>query len=261
MTAKETAVARSFPESMADRPTMVEIRDLHLSFGTIDVLKGIDLDVKKGQVTCIVGPSGSGKSTLLRSVNALEPATSGTIAIDGVEITGRKVDIDAVRAGIGMVFQHFNLFPHMNVTGNVARALRTVKKLNAADAQVIVDARLKELGLSKLAKRKPRELSGGQQQRVAIARALAMDPKVMLFDEVTSALDPENVKGVLDVVAGVAERGMTMMVVTHELNFARRVSDWIVFVDDGVIAEQGTPEDMLDRPQTPRLKTFLSQVL
>ena len=239
----------------------VALRDLHKSFDALEVLKGIDLEVPPGQVVCVIGPSGSGKSTMLRCVNLLERPTSGRVEIDGVDITAKKVDIDAVRTRVGMVFQSFNLFPHMTVLRNITVALRKVKKIGAKEAEEIARGRLREVGLGHKADARPIQLSGGQQQRVAIARALAMDPDVMLFDEVTSALDPELVKGVLDVMTNLARAGMTMLVVTHEMGFAREVAHRVVFMDEGVIVEDGTPAELMAAPKTERLRNFLGQVL
>jgi ABC-type polar amino acid transport system ATPase subunit len=239
----------------------VALRDLHKSFGELQVLKGIDLEVQTGEVVCIIGPSGSGKSTMLRCVNRLEEPTGGRVEIDGVDITGRKVDIDDVRTRVGMVFQSFNLFPHMTVLGNVTVALRKVKGMGRKKAEEIGRRRLEDVGLAHKAEARPIQLSGGQQQRVAIARSLAMDPEVMLFDEVTSALDPELVKGVLDVMTKLAQEGMTMMVVTHEMGFAREVANRVVFMDRGVVVEDGDPVELMANPRTDRLKDFLGQVL
>jgi ABC-type polar amino acid transport system ATPase subunit len=234
-------------------------RDIRMTFGSLDVLKGADLDVPAGKVVCIIGPSGSGKSTLLRCLNGLETRTSGTVLLDGEDTA--RMDVDKLRQRVGMVFQHFNLFPHMTALQNVTLALRTVKKVPKAEAEAIARARLADVGLADRANHRPTQLSGGQQQRVAIARALAMDPHVMLFDEVTSALDPELVKGVLDLMADLARRGMTMVVVTHEMGFARRVADSVVFMDRGVVVEQGPPDELFEHPESPRLRQFLAQVL
>jgi ABC-type polar amino acid transport system ATPase subunit len=239
----------------------VALRGLHKSFGDLQVLKGIDLEVRTGEVVCIIGPSGSGKSTMLRCVNRLEEPTGGRVEIDGVDITAKRVDIDDVRTRVGMVFQSFNLFPHMTVLGNVTVALRKVKGVGRKQAEEIGRRRLAEVGLEHKADARPIQLSGGQQQRVAIARSLAMDPEVMLFDEVTSALDPELVKGVLDVMTNLATEGMTMMVVTHEMGFAREVADRVVFMDRGVVVEDGDPVELMTSPKTDRLKDFLGQVL
>ncbi|HVL99432.1 MAG TPA: amino acid ABC transporter ATP-binding protein [Egibacteraceae bacterium] len=239
----------------------VALRDLHKRFGKLAVLRGITLEIPAGQVVCVVGPSGSGKSTMLRCINRLEEPTSGTVEIDGVDITDRTTDIDKVRARVGMVFQQFNLFPHMSALRNVSVALRKVKGLRKEEAERIARERLAEVGLAHKADVRPAQLSGGQQQRVAIARALAMDPDVMLFDEVTSALDPELVKGVLDVMQGLAERGMTMVVVTHEMGFAREVADRLVFLDKGLVVEDGDPRELFRHQHTDRFRAFLEQVL
>jgi ABC-type polar amino acid transport system ATPase subunit len=257
--APQAALSTSGAASGSD--AAVQVRNVRKFFGRTEVLRGVSLDVRAGTVTCVVGPSGSGKSTLLRCINRLEVPTSGTIVVNGMVVTDPTVNIDAIRARIGMVFQHFNLFPHMSVLDNVALALQHVKRLAADEARRIGRERLAEMGIAEFASRWPRELSGGQQQRVAIARALAMEPELMLFDEATSALDPELVKGVLDVMRGLARRGMTMIVVTHELGFAREVSDQLVFFDQGMIGEQGPPEQLMTHPATPRLQQFLSQVL
>ena len=245
---------------MATTPR-VALRDLHKSFGPLHVLKGIDLEIPEGDVVCVIGPSGSGKSTMLRCINRLEEPTSGRVEIDGDDITGPKVNIDKMRARVGMVFQSFNLFPHMTVLRNVAVAPHKVRGLGKQQAEEVARERLRAVGLEHKADSRPVQLSGGQQQRVAIARALAMDPEVMLFDEVTSALDPELVKGVLDVMTKLAEEGMTMIVVTHEMGFAREVGSRLVFMDEGVIVEDGPPKQLFADPQTDRLQTFLSQIL
>jgi polar amino acid transport system ATP-binding protein len=237
----------------------VELRDIHVSFGTLEVLRGVSLSVRSGETTCIIGPSGSGKSTLLRVTNRLQEPASGDLLLDGESVV--LANPDALRQRVGMVFQHFNLFPHRTVLDNIVLPLRNVRKLDRAAATEIARARLADVGLADKAPYRPAALSGGQQQRVAIARALAMDPEVMLFDEATSALDPELVKGVLDLMAGLADRGLTLLVVTHEMGFARRVADKVVFMDQGVIVEEGTPDAMFDDPQSPRLRQFLSQVL
>jgi polar amino acid transport system ATP-binding protein len=233
--------------------------DIRMRFGLVEVLRGVDLDVPSGKVVCVIGPSGSGKSTLLRCLNGLETRTSGTVRYDGEDTA--RMDLNKLRQHIGMVFQHFNLFPHKTALRNITLALRNVKKLSRDDAERIALDRLGEVGLSDRANHRPPQLSGGQQQRVAIARALAMDPHVMLFDEVTSALDPELVKGVLDLMAGLARRGMTMVVVTHEMGFARRVADEVVFMDRGRIVESGPPDRIFEHPESPRLTHFLGQVL
>jgi polar amino acid transport system ATP-binding protein len=248
------------PAATADAPAMT-VRGLHKRFGTTEVLRGVDLDITSGETVCLIGRSGSGKSTLLRCLNLLEPPTTGEIHL-GVElITGPGVDVDAVRARVGMVFQDFNLFPHMTVMRNVATALRHVRSMDKAAAEGVAMEQLEQLGLAPLAHRRPSQLSGGQQQRVAIARALAMDPDVMLFDEATSALDPELVKDVLDVMRSLAASGMTMIVVTHEIGFAREVADRVVFMDEGRIAESGSARSTLEKPTTQRLGEFLARVL
>ncbi len=239
----------------------VALRGLCKSFGTLEVLRDVNLEIAEREVVCVIGPSGSGKSTLLRCVNLLEEPTAGSVELDGVGLTDPKANIDELRQRVGMVFQSFNLFPHMTVLGNVTVALRKVKGIGKAEAERIGRDRLDAVGLSDKADNRPAQLSGGQQQRVAIARALAMDPEVMLFDEVTSALDPELVKGVLDVMRSLAEEGMTMIVVTHEMGFAREVASRVVFMDEGVIVEEGPPAQLMERPRTDRLRDFLAQVL
>ena len=243
----------------AVRSSSVELRDIHVSFGTLEVLRGVDLKVASGKTTCVIGPSGSGKSTLLRCVNRLQEPDSGDLLLDGESVI--KSDPDALRQRVGMVFQHFNLFGHRSVLDNIVLPLRSVKKLGRDEAVEIARARLADVGLADKAPYRPAALSGGQQQRVAIARALAMEPEVMLFDEATSALDPELVKGVLNLMAGLASRGLTLIVVTHEMGFARSVADEVAFMDAGRIVEQGAPEAIFDAPQSPRLQRFLSQVL
>ena len=239
----------------------IDVRDLHKYFGENEVLKGIDLTVEHGQVVCVIGPSGSGKSTLLRCVNRLEEPTSGQIFVEGVDICDEETDLNGVRSRIGMVFQSFNLFPHMTVLDNLCIAQRRVKKRSRAEAEVVARANLERVGLSEKADAFPAHLSGGQQQRVAIARALSMDPDMMLFDEPTSALDPELVGDVLDVMRRLAGEGMTMMVVTHEMGFAREVGDKLVFMDGGVIVEEGDPREVLASPRHERTRAFLSKVL
>ena len=239
---------------------MIVIKDLHKSYGNTEILKGIDLEVKKSEVVVVIGPSGSGKSTLLRCVNYLEVPTSGTIAIDGQTITP-DVDINTIRAEVGMVFQHFNLFGHMTVLQNITLAPIKVRHVAKDDAEKVAMELLTKVGLADKASAYPRELSGGQQQRVAIARALAMHPKIMLFDEPTSALDPEMVNEVLEVMKTLAESGMTMMVVTHEMGFARQVADRVLFVDGGKILEEGKPEDLFTNPKEPRTQDFLAKIL
>jgi polar amino acid transport system ATP-binding protein len=239
----------------------IQIRDLHKSFGSLEVLRGIDFHVDPGEVVCIIGPSGSGKSTLLRCVNLLEEPTSGSVTVAGVELTDPECDIDAVRRGIGMVFQQFNLFPHLTALGNVTIAQRKVLRRPAAEAEKIARENLDRVGLADKVEAYPAQLSGGQQQRVAIARALALGPKVMLFDEPTSALDPELVGDVLGVMRGLAVDGMTMLVVTHEMSFAREVADRVVFMDGGVVVEDGPPSQVITAPTHERTRTFLSRVL
>ena len=239
---------------------MIQIRDLHKSFGDLHILKGINLDVQKSEVVVVIGPSGSGKSTLLRCVNYLEVPTSGTVTIDGQTIDP-EVNINTVRAEVGMVFQHFNLFPHMSVLHNITLAPIKVRGMSRFEAEKIAMELLKRVGLSEKANAFPAELSGGQQQRVAIARALAMNPKIMLFDEPTSALDPEMVNEVLEVMKSLAESGMTMMIVTHEMGFARQVADRVLFVDGGHIIEQGKPADVFEHPQEKRTQDFLAKIL
>ena len=239
----------------------IEIRGLVKTFGVNEVLKGIDLTVTAGEVVCVIGPSGSGKSTLLRSVNVLEEPTDGSILIEGIDITDPETDIDRVRTRIGMVFQSFNLFPHLSVLGNLTLAQRRVLKRPKADAEKIGREMLDRVGLAEKADAYPGHLSGGQQQRVAIARALCMNPDMMLFDEPTSALDPELVGEVLQVMRSLADDGMTMLVVTHEMGFAREVGSRLIFMDGGVIVEEGDPRAVLSDPQHQRTKDFLSRVL
>ncbi len=239
---------------------IVRIRGLMKNFGEVEVLKGVDMDVQKGEVVVILGPSGSGKSTLLRCVNRLEEPTGGEIWFEDVQVNSPKTNINEVREKIGMVFQSFNLFPHLTAKGNVMLAQRKVMKRSKDDADRIAIEQLERVGLGDRVDYYPAQLSGGQQQRVAIARALAMDPHVMLFDEVTSALDPELVRGVLDVMKELALAGMTMLVVTHEMGFAREVASRAVFMDGGVIVEEGTPEEVFDRPQNERTKDFLGHI-
>ncbi|MFD2468301.1 amino acid ABC transporter ATP-binding protein [Amycolatopsis silviterrae] len=245
--------------STAIRSSSVELKDIHVSFGTLEVLRGVNLKVPSGSTTCVIGPSGSGKSTLLRCVNRLQEPDSGDLLLDGESVIAS--DPDALRQRVGMVFQHFNLFGHRSVLDNIVLPLRSVRGLSKEDAAGVARARLAEVGLADKAPYRPAALSGGQQQRVAIARALAMEPEVMLFDEATSALDPELVKGVLDLMAGLASRGLTLIVVTHEMGFARSVADEVAFMDAGRIVEQGVPEQVFEAPASPRLQQFLSQVL
>jgi polar amino acid transport system ATP-binding protein len=239
----------------------IDVIELHKYFGKNEVLKGIDFHVDHGQVVCVVGPSGSGKSTLLRCVNLLEQPTSGRIFVEGLEITDPDADVDAVRSRIGMVFQQFNLFPHLTVLRNLTIAQQRVRRRGKDEAVEIARRNLAKVGLAEKEKAYPAHLSGGQQQRVAIARALSMDPDMMLFDEPTSALDPELVGDVLGVMKDLAAEGMTMMVVTHEMGFAREVGDKLVFMDDGVIVEEGEPAAVLADPKHDRTRTFLSKVL
>ncbi len=244
-----------------DRARAIEVRDLHKYFGSNEVLKGVDFHVDAGQVVCVIGPSGSGKSTLLRCVNRLEEPTSGRILVEGIDICDPEVDLAAVRSRIGMVFQQFNLFPHMSVLKNLCIAQRRVRKRSQDDAVRIARDNLAKVGLAEKENAYPAHLSGGQQQRVAIARALSMEPDMMLFDEPTSALDPELVGDVLAVMRNLAADGMTMMVVTHEMGFAREVGDNLVFMDGGVIVEEGDPVDVLGHPRQARTQAFLSKVL
>ncbi len=240
---------------------LVEIKNLHKSFGSNHVLRGIDFTVEQGEVVCVIGPSGSGKSTLLRCVNLLEVPQQGEVIVRGEEITDPDCHLDAARAGIGMVFQQFNLFPHLSVLANCTVAQTTVLRRKPADAERIARANLDRVGLNDKVLAFPAQLSGGQQQRVAIARALSMDPALMLFDEPTSALDPELVGDVLTVMRKLALEGMTMLVVTHEMAFAREVADRVVFMDGGVIVEQGPPADVIGNPQEERTQLFLRRVL
>lgn len=239
---------------------MIVIKDLHKSYGSNHILRGIDLHVKKSEVVVVIGPSGSGKSTLLRCVNYLEVPTSGSITINNETIT-RKTNINHIRAEVGMVFQHFNLFPHMTVLQNITVAPINVRKKKAGEANENALELLKRVGLSDKADSYPDQLSGGQQQRVAIARALAMEPQVMLFDEPTSALDPEMVNEVLDVMRDLAQSGMTMMCVTHEMGFAKQVADRVLFIDQGKILEDTTPTDLFENPKHDRTKEFLAKIL
>ncbi|MGO1411379.1 MAG: amino acid ABC transporter ATP-binding protein [Microbacterium gubbeenense] len=240
---------------------IIDVKGLRKSFGSNEVLTGIDLAVADGEVVCVVGPSGSGKSTLLRCLNRLEEITGGEVTVDGHTLTDPKVKIDDVRAEIGMVFQQFNLFPHMTVIENICLAPMQVRGLSKAQAIERARALLVKVGLAEKENEYPRRLSGGQQQRVAIARALAMEPRIMLFDEPTSALDPELVGEVLAVMKNLALEGMTMIVVTHEMGFAREVADRAIFMDGGVIVEQGDPEQVFTAPQHERTKEFLNKVL
>ncbi|WP_314064848.1 amino acid ABC transporter ATP-binding protein [uncultured Vagococcus sp.] len=240
---------------------MIKISNLHKSFDKNEVLKGIDLDIKAGEVVVIIGPSGSGKSTFLRCLNLLEEPTSGTIEFEGQDLTDKKTDINQLRQKMGMVFQSFNLFPHKTVLDNLTISPIQVKKQSKEEAEKKATELLAKVGLQDKATSFPSSLSGGQQQRVAIARALAMDPDVMLFDEPTSALDPEMVGEVLAVMKSLAESGMTMAIVTHEMGFAKEVADRVIFMDAGIIQEEGTPEEIFGNPQNPRTQDFLSKVL
>ena len=244
---------------MSEQP-VVRICDLHKSFGDNEVLRGVNIEVQRGEVVVVLGPSGSGKSTMLRCINLLETPTSGQIFFEDTEITAKGTDINKVREHVGMVFQSFNLFPHLTAKRNVMLAQEKVLKRKREEAERIAEQQLARVGLAERMDYYPSELSGGQQQRVAIARALAMDPHVMLFDEATSALDPELVRGVLDVMRELAEGGMTMIVVTHEMGFARDVADRVIFMDGGVVVEEGTPTDVFEHPQHNRTKDFLGHI-
>jgi len=239
---------------------MITIRNLHKSFGRLEVIKGIDLTIEAGQVVCIIGPSGSGKSTVLRCINRLEELTSGQIVVDGQDLYAAGTDINYVRTEAGMVFQQFNLFPHLTVLQNVTLGPIKVRRLPRSEAKKLGLELLQKVGLQEKAQNYPDQLSGGQKQRVAIARALALKPKVILFDEPTSALDPELVGEVLEVMKNLAREGMTMVVVTHEMDFAREVADRVIFIDKGVIQEDGPPAEVFTRPKNPRLKDFLGKV-
>ena len=239
---------------------MIQLQDVHKYFGQLHVLKGVTTTIDKGEVVVIIGPSGSGKSTVLRCMNYLEEPTSGDVIVDGMNLNVKE-NINNVRAEVGMVLQRFNLFPHMTVLDNITLAPQKIRGLSKAEAETIAHDLLGKVGLSDKAEAYPEQLSGGQQQRVAIARALAMKPKVMLFDEPTSALDPEMVSEVLDVMKALAEEGMTMVIVTHEMSFAKEVATRVLFVDGGEILEEGTPEAVFDAPQHERTKSFLSKVI
>ena len=245
---------------MSETDSMVSIQHLSKSFGDTEVLKDVNIEVKKGSVVVVLGPSGSGKSTMLRCINLLEKPSGGHIYIEGNEITDPKTDINKLREHVGMVFQQFNLFPHLTAKKNVMLAQRKVLKRSKEEAERIAIEQLQKVGLGDRVDYKPAQLSGGQQQRVAIARALAMDPHVMLFDEATSALDPELVRDVLGVMKELARGGMTMIVVTHEMGFARDVADRVIFMDGGVIVEEGTPEEVFDHPTSERTKDFLGHI-
>ncbi|MDO4345698.1 MAG: amino acid ABC transporter ATP-binding protein [Eubacteriales bacterium] len=246
---------------MNDDNVLIKVDNLQKSFGGLDVLCGITTEIKKGEVVAIIGPSGCGKSTFLRSLNLLEQPTGGTITFEGVDITDKKVDVDKMRQKIGMVFQQFNLFPHMTIKKNIMLAPVKLKLMSEEEASRRADELLERIGLPDKADQYPDMLSGGQKQRVAIARALAMNPDVMLFDEPTSALDPEMVGEVLDIMRELAKSGMTMIVVTHEMGFAREVASRVLFIDEGNIKEENTPAEFFSNPRNPRLRDFLSKVL
>jgi ABC-type polar amino acid transport system ATPase subunit len=241
--------------------SIIEFRGVNKFFGGFQALKDVDLEVEEGEVVCVIGPSGSGKSTLLRCINALEPISSGELVVDGFPVHDKKTNLNTLRSEIGMVFQSFNLYPHMTVADNVMLAPRQVRKLSKAEAEERCSRLLARVGISEQAEKYPEALSGGQQQRVAIARGLAMEPKVMLFDEPTSALDPEMIGEVLDAMADLARGGMTMVVVTHEMGFARRVADRVVFMDGGSVVEEGAPEELFGDPKSERLQRFFGQIL
>ncbi|ABG03476.1 ABC transporter related [Rubrobacter xylanophilus DSM 9941] len=241
--------------------SIIEFRNVSKSFGDFEVLKGIDFSVEEGEVVVIIGPSGSGKSTLLRCINALEGISSGELIVDGIRVHDRKADLNRLRTEIGFVFQQFNLYPHMTVAENVMLAPMKVRKLSRKEAEERCMRLLERVGIPEQAGKYPENLSGGQQQRVAIARALAMEPKIMLFDEPTSALDPEMINEVLEVMVDLARGGMTMVVVTHEMGFARRVADRVVFMDEGRILEEGPPEHFFENPENERTKRFLDRIL
>ncbi|WEV61200.1 amino acid ABC transporter ATP-binding protein [Streptococcaceae bacterium ESL0729] len=239
----------------------IDVNDLHKKYGKNEVLKGIDAKFYEGDVVCIIGPSGSGKSTFLRTLNGLEKITSGSVVVDDFDLSDKQTDFNQVRQNVGMVFQHFNLFPNMTVIDNITYAPVELKKMSLEDARKKANELLDTVGLLDKKDDMPESLSGGQKQRVAIARALAMNPDIMLFDEPTSALDPEMVGDVLDVMQDLAKQGMTMLIVTHEMGFARKVANRVLFTDGGVILEDGTPDEIFDHPKHPRLQTFLQQVL
>ncbi|GAB49647.1 amino acid ABC transporter ATP-binding protein [Mobilicoccus pelagius] len=249
------------PGTPEDPSDVVVVRDLHKSFGDVEVLKGIDLTIRRGEVVCVIGPSGSGKSTLLRCVNLLEEPTRGSVLIEGEDITDPDCDIDEVRSRLGMVFQQFNLFPHLTALQNCVLAQTNVLRRGKAEAEKVAQHNLERVGLGGRGDAHPAQLSGGQQQRVAIARALSMNPDLMLFDEPTSALDPELVGDVLSVMRLLAKEGMTMMVVTHEMAFARDVADRVIFMDGGVIVEEGEPSRVIGAPEHERTRAFLQRVL
>jgi polar amino acid transport system ATP-binding protein len=257
----EAVTDTTTPPTAGPREVVVEVIDLHKSFGSVEVLKGISTVIHRGEVVCVIGPSGSGKSTLLRCVNLLEGPTSGTVVVNGEEVTDPDCDIDRIRSNLGMVFQQFNLFPHINALQNCTIGQINVLKRPKEEAAAKAQENLAKVGLAGRESAYPAQLSGGQQQRVAIARALSMDPGLMLFDEPTSALDPELVGDVLSVMRELASEGMTMIVVTHEMAFAREVADRVIFMDDGVIVEEGRPDDVIGRPKEKRTFTFLQRVL
>jgi polar amino acid transport system ATP-binding protein len=240
---------------------IIVVKDLHKYFGSVEAVRGVNLEVHRGEVVVIIGPSGSGKSTLLRCINHLEAPTRGEVWVDGKQLTHRQTDINAVRAEVGMVFQLFNLFPHLTALGNIVLAQRIVRKRSRDEAAAVGMEQLKRVGIPEKAGSFPGQLSGGQQQRVAIARALAMNPKIMLFDEPTSALDPEMIKEVLDVMLELASGGMTMLVVSHEMGFARAAAKRILFMDQGLVVEETTPEGLFTAPKEERTRQFLSKIL
>ncbi len=246
---------------MENNNSKISVKQLRKSFGHLEVLKGMDVEITEGEVVCLIGPSGSGKSTFLRCLNALEKITAGTVVVDGYHLTDKKININKVRENIGMVFQHFNLFANLNVIDNIMLAPVELKKMTKEEARAKGMELLAMVGLAEKAEVFPSKLSGGQKQRVAIARALAMNPDIMLFDEPTSALDPEMVGEVLEVMKNLARNGMTMVVVTHEMGFAREVASRVIFMDEGVIVEEGTPQEVLLNPQQPRTIDFLNKVL
>ncbi|WWR16731.1 amino acid ABC transporter ATP-binding protein [Lachnospiraceae bacterium JLR.KK008] len=246
---------------MGNNNSKISVKGLRKSFGHLEVLKGMDIEIKEGEVVCLIGPSGSGKSTFLRCMNALEKITAGSVIIDGYDLTDKKININKARENIGMVFQHFNLFANLNVIDNIMLAPVELKKMTKEEARTKGMELLAMVGLAEKAEVYPSKLSGGQKQRVAIARALAMNPDIMLFDEPTSALDPEMVGEVLEVMKNLAREGMTMVVVTHEMGFAREVASRVIFMDEGVIVEEGTPQEVLLHPTQPRTIDFLNKVL
>lgn len=237
---------------------MIEIKNVHKSYGNLNILKGVDMSVEKGEVVSIIGPSGSGKSTLLQCINGLENISDGNICVDGVDVFSRATDLNALRANVGIVFQQYNVFPHLSVLDNAALALKVVRKMKRQSAEELAYAQLEKVGLADKASMSPTQLSGGQQQRLAIARALAMQPRYMLFDEVTAALDPQLVREVLDTLLMLSTEGMTMVLVTHEIAFAREVSSRVAFFDAGKIAEIGPPRQVIDSPKNERTQQFLS---